>query len=163
MNDKILRIVNGFNFDLTLESTTLGEDCAHIIADEIANRSANSRGAENYWAENEEPYRSWKAKKYGVSKPNVRTGQMLNLQALLGEFVVTTDQVAMFYGTVEAPARSSASSYFDPKTDGAITDVEKAWYCSTSHNRPFYELDDNISTIIFEHIENTLAEYLQRQ
>lgn len=172
VNAWLKKVVAGFNFDLTVESESLGKDCANIIAEEIAVRSADGRGADGYWPENTNTpspqlgglgYRDWKQLKYGVGKPNIRTGQMISIESLLGTVTVTTDAVTMLYGTGDPPTRSAASSYFNPRTDGAITDIEKAYFCSVAYARPFYELDDDMASIVFRHIEETLAEYLQRQ
>lgn len=162
VNAWLLDVVDSFGFELALENETLGEDCAHIIAEEIAVRGGDSRGAEGYWLSNTEPYRTRKRAKYGVDKPNIRTGQMLSIESLLGQTTVTNDSVIMLYGTGQAPVRSYASNYFNANSDGAITDIEKAYFCSVAHARPFYELDDDIANKVFEHIEATLSEYLAR-
>ncbi len=154
-------IVHGFDFETVIEDKTLGEDLAGIIADGIAARSIDEeRGAEQSWDANESKYADWKEKKYNVRKPNIRTGQMLSIESLLGGTIVTTHEVQMLYGLGEAPTRSSASDYFDPKTDGSITDIEKAYFCSAS--RPFYELDDTIANAVFDRIGEALTQYLAR-
>jgi hypothetical protein len=154
-------IVHGFDFERVVEDKTLGEDLAGIIADGIAARSIDEeRGATVGWDANAPDYADWKEKKYNVRKPNVRTGQMLSIQSLLGMTTVSTHEVQMLYGLGEAPTRSSASDYFNPKTDGSITDIEKAYFCSAT--RPFYELDDTIANAVFDRIEQALTQYLAR-
>jgi len=153
-----------FGFHATIEGKSLGRDIAGLTADMIAARSIDRQaGASGAWPPNsDEPpgkgYRSWKQKKYNVDLANVRTGQMLSIESLLGTTIVDTNRVQMLYGTAQPPSRSSASSYFDPKTDGAITDIEKAFFCSDA--RPFYELDEEISTAVLERIAQCCEEYI---
>lgn len=163
VNAWLKQVVDGFTWTLTLEAHSLGEDCAHIIADGIAVRSANNEGAQGIWYANEPKYAEWKSAKYGVPNPapNRRTGQMLSLDSLLGTVTITTDRVTMQYGTGTTPTRSSASSYFDANTDGAVTDRQKAEW--NSDKRPFFELDDQISDAVFDFIEETIEDYLELQ
>ena len=160
VNTWVQQVITSFNFDLTLEATSMGENCAHLVADGIMARSAQGRGADGEWPPNREPYRSWKHRKYGVDMPNIRTGQMLSLESLLGTVSITTSEVGMEYGTATAPTRSSASSYFNPKTDGAVTDRQKAGF--NSDKRPFYELDAQIADEVFQFVSETLDEHLAR-
>ena len=154
-------VIDGFGFHLAVENTTMGEDCVGIIAEGIMDRSIDDEaGPDGPWSPNAEPYRSWKAKKYGVDKPNLRTGQMLSLQSLMGRVTVDARGATMEYGTGEAPTRSSASAYFNPKTDGSITDIEKAYFCSQT--RPFYAIDDAIAERVYERIGEALSEYLRQ-
>ena len=154
----------GFGFHATIEGKSLGRDVAGLTADMIAARSIDKEaGASGTWPQNADNppgkgYRSWKSRKYNVDKPNIRTGQMLSIESLLGATTVDTHSVQMLYGTGRPPGRSAASSYFDPKTDGATTDIEKAYFCSDI--RPFYELDEEISTAVFERIADCCQEYL---
>lgn len=161
---ELLEVVHSFGFDATIEGKTLGHDCAGIVADRIAARSIDREsGADGAWDPNSDHppgkgYRSWKARRYGVDKPNIRTGQMLSVESLLGQTTVTTHEVQMLYGTGRAPTGSATGQGFDPETDGAITDIEKAFFCSQS--RPFYQLDDEISDAVFARVEECCKQYL---
>lgn len=148
-----------FGFLATIEGKTLGDDIAAITADSIHARSVDREsGTDGQWPANAPKYAAWKARKYGVDRPNIRTGQMLSLQSLLGQTAVTTHQVQMMYGTGHPATRSATGMGFDPGRDD-LADVDKAYFCSTS--RPFYELDDEISDRVFDRIEKCLEDYLK--
>lgn len=154
-------LVDGFNFSTVLEDKTLGEDLAGIVAQGISDRSlVQQSGADSAWPDNAEPYKTWKAAKYGAYQPNVRTGQMLSIDSLLGGTVVSTHDVSMRYGTGQPPDRSITGGRFDEKTDGSITDIEKAYFCSQT--RPFYELDEKICDYVINRVTDAADEYFAR-
>jgi hypothetical protein len=110
----------------------LGESIAQAVAEGIRARTVD-RGLDatgNPLAENEEPYRSQKARKYGSSKPLVRTGHMLKVESLKGQVAVDSDSVTMTYGTGATD-----------EVGGSTDRDEGGW---NSEKRPFYALDDDI-------------------
>jgi hypothetical protein len=161
--DDVLRdlkaIALSFGFEATIEGKTLGDDIAGITADMIAARSIDTEsGADGQWPANAPKYAEWKAAKYGVDKPNFRTGQMLSIESLIGGTAVSTHDVQMQYGTGQPPTRSATGQGFNSATDGSVTDIEKAYFCSTT--RPFYMLDETIGDAVFARVEQCLDEYL---
>jgi hypothetical protein len=130
----------GFNFTRPGKDQSLGRDLAVVAAtgmiDQAVAQQSDPDGTP--YPENEPKYRAWKKKKYSVDQPNVRTGQMLSEQSMLGGTVVGPEQVEMKYGTGNAPT-SAATGAALSKQDEQITDVEKAFFCSKT--RPFYALD----------------------
>lgn len=154
-------LIDSFGFDATIEGKNLGQDCAGIVADGIAARSIDDEsGPDGQWKPNAPEYAKWKARKYGVGKPNIRTGQMLSHQSLIGQTVITTASVEMNYGTGQPPTSSATGQGYDQKRDGEITDIEKAFFCSTT--RPFYLLDDIIADRVLFRVDQCLQEYLVR-
>src|SRR5262249_31679475 len=124
------------------------------------------RGSTVSWPDNAPGYAQWKAKKYGVfDQPNIRTGQMLSQQSLIGRTQVEADQITMVYGTGMAANRSATGQGFDSRRDDA-TDVEKARFAHEGQSRrkvqrPFYELDETISQAVKEEIAEALQDYLE--
>jgi hypothetical protein len=148
--DDVKNLIDSFGFTTTVEGKTMGLDCAGIIADGIIARSIDEqRGADGPWDKLTAKYIAWKARKGLAQMISVRTGGMMRLEALLGSTVVTNETVQMLYGTGEPD-----------KLDPDITDIEKAFFFSK--RRPFYELDDTISDLVFARIEHLVEEYIRR-
>ena len=154
-------VVETFDFTLPGKDQSLGRDLAVTVASEIAQRSSAALGPDGVeWAPNAPKYARWKAAWYRISDfaPNDRTGQMLSFQSLLGRPRVTKDAVEMWYGTGEAPTRTRTGALLK-KTDLAVTDEEKAMYCSPK--RPFYALDEQIGDACLRVTADALAEILR--
>lgn len=157
--DDLRRLILSFGFDKTIEGRSIGQDCVGVVADGIAARSIDAQGSpDGSWPANEPKYKEWKRDKYGSDLVGVRTGQMLSIESLKGGSIITTHDVEMQYGTGLPPTRSYASAYFDPRTDGSISDIEKAFLFSK--RRPFYVLDDAIADGVLARLESAVAQYL---
>ena len=104
------------------------------------------------------PYRSKKGKKYGTTKTNFRTGQMISRASVLGTVIITKNSVEIRYGTGQPPT-SSVNGYIEER-DKQITDVEKAEYADEL-GRPFFELDDQICDHTFNIIGDGLGDHIR--
>lgn len=113
-------------------SGALGESVAQAVAEGIRERTVD-RGLDatgNPLEPNEAKYAEAKRKKFGSSRPLVRTGHMLKVESLKGDVVADGDSITMTYGT--------------GATDeiGGTTDRDEAGW--NSDERPFFALDDAI-------------------
>jgi hypothetical protein len=142
----------------------VGHDAAEAVADGIIERShEQQKGATVPWPENSDNppgqgYRSKKGKRYGTTKTNFRTGQMLSRASVLGTVVITKNTVEIRYGTGKPPT-SSVNGYIEER-DKQITDVEKAEYADEL-GRPFFELDETICDHIFDIIGDGLGDHIR--
>lgn len=137
------RVVDSFDFARPGVEGSLGRDLAVAAAEGMVERSIvdqTERTGSPFLA-NEPIYARWKAAKYDAHQPNVRTGQMLSLQSMLGDVDISPEDVALRYGTGQPPA-SAFSGVALSESDRSITDIEKAFFAS--EDRPFYGLDDSI-------------------
>lgn len=140
-------IVASYDFTLPGDDQSLGRDLAGVVATGIADRSAQGKAPNGSdWAENREPYKSRKAKRYSALLPNELTGQMLSLESLKGQTTIAADAVEMKYGTGEAATRARTGPA--DARDCVATDQQKAEWTTEGASgppRPFYELDNAIA------------------
>ena len=157
---EIDRLVQSFDFTIPGKDQSLGRDLAGVVAMGIRDRSVPGRKAPDgsTWDDNEPRYAAKKRAKYDADQPNVRTGQMLSLESLKGRTAISADDVTMEYGT-DTPAASALNGTTLTKGDTAVTDVEKAGYCS--ERRPFYGLDDTIGDAVRTAAAEALGDYLR--
>jgi hypothetical protein len=169
--------VRSFDFTRPGKDQSLGRDVVNVIirgqivgGDSFDTRSIlgrafyQRRGADTRWKENAPDYREWKGKKYGVyDMPNVRTGQMLSEISMRGRTEYGPTEIVMKYGTGDPPSSSASPNQYLSEQDQAITDVDKAYYATNSHDRPFYEIDDEIEEAVLEEVAEALAEYIQTE
>lgn len=150
-------IVAAVDFTRPGKDQSLGRDLAGIVAEEIHKRTVgNEQSADGSTLKANTPkYAAWKAKKYHVQQPLIRTGQLTSLQSLIGETTITADEVEMRYGVNEAPSRTSTGAALS-KSDAAITDRQKAEF--VSDERPFYALDERIADECAKFAAEWLAE-----
>lgn len=154
-------MIDSINFTLPGKDQSIGRDLAGVVAEGIADRSVpDARDPDGAsWAPNEEPYKSWKRKKYDADQPGILTGQMLSLESLKGETDVAPDQVTMKYGTGK-PAERARNGAARPKAANPATDREKARYFTDS-GRPFYALDAEIAAKCVEEAKDAITDYLK--
>ena len=154
-------IVETYDFTLPGVEGSLGRDLAAKAAEGIALRSNQGLDPDGAaWEENSAPYEKYKRKRYLMAdRPNIRTGQMLSAQSLLGSTEVTRDQVLMKYGLGRPPERAVTGVPL-AEADQTITDIEKAFFCSNA--RPFYALDgaicDELQQVAQDALDHHLAE-----
>ena len=183
----IREIVGTFDFLVDVGSGILAEDVRDLIAEMIRKRSINfKQGADVYWVDNERKYKEWKEKTYGVSNVGELTGQMLSLDSLKGNSIVTPDSITMYYG-IGQPAdrfknapiglatkkRKARKKRKRKASAPQPTDTEKGVYftegCEVDRRgrkqnrppRPFYELDPQIEEAVFELIDEHLSKLLE--
>lgn len=140
---------------------SLGRDLAGVVAQGIVDRSRPDAmdPSGGTWADNKEPYKSRKAKKYDAYQPGVLTGQMLSLTSMLGETTITSDQVEMRYG-INKPSTDSLNGQPPPKAANPPTDRQKAqWF--TEGGRAFYALDQTIADKVIEAAEEAVPNLLK--
>jgi hypothetical protein len=146
--------VNGFDFTRPGKDQNLGRDLANAEVDQIMVRAEQYRCGPDgdEWEGNSTKsspwlpggYKQWKEEIYGWDDmPNRRTGQMLSQTSLFGRTTIEPRLITMIYGVDAPPDRSaSPNGFFDPETDGKITDVEKAELAHKAGGnrpaRPFY-------------------------
>ncbi len=157
-------VVADFTFDLPGDRGTIGEDSAHAIADGIQERSyVDQRGASEPWPENSERYRTEKDEKYGTTKTNYRTQQMLLDESLTANLISIDEgkTFVMQYGTGTAPTTSPTGHISDQ--DKLVTDTVKAAYAH-EQGRPFFQLDKQIATErVMPVVSEGLGKYLQER
>jgi hypothetical protein len=165
--------VRSFDFTRPGKDKSLGRDIVgtiirgRTIGDPrclVARSAAERRGADTQWKANESKYAARKAKDYGVfDQPNYRTGQMLSQASLWGKTEFMSDEIIMRYGTGDPPSRSAAPTQYLSTEDQNITDIEKAYFATNVHDRPFYEIDDEIEEAVLEEMADALSEYIQTE
>lgn len=136
--------IDSFDFTRPGAEGSLGRDLAVAAAEGMIERGTVDHKAPDggAWAPNEPTYAKYKSKRYSAEQPNVRTGQMLSLQSMLGDVRVGPELVTIAYGTGQPPASSFNGAELT-EGDKAITDVEKAYFASRT--RRFYGLDEEIN------------------
>jgi hypothetical protein len=138
--DALLGRLTSWDFTRPGKEGSLGQDLAALAAENIQLRGADGKGpGGEAWPENEKRYRARKKAHYGVDKPNIRTGQMLSRESLLGDVEVSPELVRLKYGTGQPPSRTATGAPLQD-ADREITDIEKAFL--NSPERPFYGLDE---------------------
>ncbi len=157
--------IDGFNFLRVGHEQNLGRDVANRVVQGIYDRASDRRaGIGEPWDANEPKYAKWKEKYYGgVANPNVRTGQMLSHQSIMGRTKIEADQVTMIYGLGEPPVRAYFGTPTDKQLaqDKKVTDVQKAYFAHTGQSkhkikRPFYEVNDEDSRQVAETYQENL-------
>lgn len=139
---------------------TLGHDVAMAVVEAIQERAARQETPDGMrWPPNSLDYTAEKWEKYGWTRTNYRTGQMLSTESLYGRTTVTTEGVDMVYGTDEPPMNSSAPSGYMSPEDQEITDVEKAQYAH-EQGREFYGTNDQDAEKIKGLIEDAIARHI---
>ena len=159
---KIAGLIQSFNFTRKGEDKSLGHDMAVVVATGIQERSIPEMKAPDgdTWDPNEPKYAARKRAKYDADQPNVRTGQMLSLESLLGDVSVAPETVTMRYGTGDPPT-SAANGATLTEGDKSITDIEKAYFGSKT--RPFYALDSTIEGEAVKVAKAALADHLREK
>jgi hypothetical protein len=154
------QLVDSFNFQRPGKDQSLGRDIAGAIANGIRDRSVpDAMGPDgDKWDDNEESYAAEKRQKYDADQPNVRTGQMLSLQSLMGRTTVEPELVEMRYG-VDEPPSSAFNGTELTEGDKAVTDIQKAEWCSVT--RPFYALDEEIKAAARAEAGEALNDHLK--
>ena len=160
-NDAALDALCNWDFTVTGQDQALGRELAtHVVAQGIADRSMRSEAPDgSMWMANAPLYRAWKKSHYGFDQPNVRTGQMLSLESLVGDTTVGPELVEMRYGTGRPPVAAATLGAEMTQGDKDITDIEKAFFCSAE--RPFYGLDDEISEEARIHAQAALDKFAE--
>jgi len=167
-------LVKSFNWLRPGIDQSLGRDICNKVAEGIVSRATRfKKGANEVWqdnCENEPPrggYRGWKERKYGVTdQPNVRTGQMLSEQSMVGKRTkITEDLITMYYGNNDAPKTSYGGTSYISKQDKQTTDTEKAKWAHQGQSkyrikRPFYEMDDEIAAAVVKATQEALNEMI---
>ncbi len=132
-------IVEDWDFTSVGQDQSLGRDLATGQAEQMYDRGAAGVDPDHVdWLANEDRYRRYKKKHYGVVQPNIRTGQMLSRESLRGETTISADLVEMKYGTATPPTKTAVQGELTD-ADKSITDIEKAFFCSPT--RPFYAIN----------------------
>lgn len=155
-----------FGFETETGSGPLGLVAARLIAEDIASSAvdvqAEADGTE--FPDNEDRYARFKAEKYGRTGKSygLRTGQMLSVESLMGEVVVSTETVVMNYGTGKPPTTSKTG--YLTAADTSITDVEKAFYIRRS-GKPidFYQVGPFADEAVKEATADALERHLRRR
>lgn len=159
-----MEFIDSFNFERPGVEGSLGKDCAHAVAERIADLAATEqRTSDNEdFPDNEPRYADWKNRKYNTSKPafGIRTGQMLSIQSLLGDVEVEPGRVTMSYGTGQAPDRSGASDYIS-ESDKRTTDREKAGYISKRVE--FYKAGSEGRAAVVEVVKEALDKAIREE
>jgi len=164
--DWLRRLIESFNFSLPGKDQNLGRDLAHVLAGQIAERSAQlGRGADAAeWPPNPPVYAALKAEHYGWPdrKPNYRTGQMLSQESLFGRTTVQDQLVEVVYGTGVAASRTFSPldnrTPSEKKADESTTDLQKAEWATPK--RPFFDFDDVIEEAVIEEADKALNTYI---
>jgi hypothetical protein len=159
--DAIDELVDTFDFTLPGQDRSIGRDAAHSVGLGIQIRSTHEQIDANgaQFEPNERKYAEWKARsdRYDAHQPNVRTGQMLSLESLLGEVTVGKDLVEITYGK-DKPAEKSMTGYMT-KSDRETTDRDKAAYAH--EERPFWGLDKRIANGVAEDLTDHLDDHVE--
>lgn len=158
----IQAVVDGFDFELDVQGRSLGRDLAGVAAQAMIDRAvADGKDPDGVdYRPNEPKYRARKRRDYQVDQPNVRTGQMLSLTAMVGDTTITSDRVEMVYGTGEPPRTSLSGHITD--ADQAVTDRQKGEW-ATDADRRFYELGAEGDDAVRGRIDEALEAYLERE
>ena len=160
VSQRIASLIDSYNFTRKGGDKSLGHDMAVAVANRIRERSVpdalSPSGDE--WPANEPKYADRKRNKYDADQPNLRTGQMLSLESLLGKVTVTPEKILMQYGTGTAPSAAGNGTTLTTG-DSSITDIEKAYFCSKT--RPFYALDEEAKKAAAEIAAETFARLLE--
>jgi hypothetical protein len=154
--DQIEELVETFGFESAgVEGKSLADDAVHAVAESISEDCREGKAPDgSEWAPNKEPYRSWKAKKYGVHDPGYLTGQTLSIESLVGEVEVTNDRVTMTHGVGAVD-------------EDGVTDREKGIWLTEGDEkqgrepRPFYALNDDRSKAVVDVLSEGLGRHLR--
>lgn len=149
-------LVNTFGFESAgVTGKSLGDDAVAAVAESISEDAREGIDPDGQaWAPNKEPYKTRKAKKFGVHDPGYRTGETLSLKALTGEVTVTNDSVSMSHGT-------GAVDQF------GASDKDKGKWLSEgdpARNRPerkFYNLNDKRNEKVAEVMREGLGRHIE--
>lgn len=169
--------VDGFDFTRPGKDQSLGRDLAKTQVDRIMVRAEQGQcGPDGVrWARNSTKsspwlpggYKQWKEEQYGwPDEPNRRTNQMLSQTSLYGKTTIAPREIMMIYGTGDAPTDSkSPNGFFDEKTDGQVTDLQKAeWAHEDSGDkpgRPFYGVGEGDAEALIEVGQENLDGYIR--
>jgi hypothetical protein len=174
LNNYLTDFVDKFDFTRPGHSQSLARDVADVVVECIQERSSRGVGPDgDAWEANSGKstpwlpggYRQWKMENYGWDDPNYRTGQMLSKMSLGGNIQINPHDIVIAYGTNTPPTRGgSPNSFFDPETDGKVTDTQKAEWAHEDTGekpaRPFYGLGDGDDQAIVELCQENLNDYI---
>ncbi len=152
------QLVDTFQFDTPGKDQSLGRDLAGVVAEGIRDRSVpDAKAADgSTWPPNVPKWAARKRRKYSVDQPGILTGQMLSLEALIGEVRISGDVVELVYGTGSSASGEGAD---------APTDRQKAdWFSNGTDwapERPFFELDDEIAASAVATSADALGQHLK--
>ena len=154
-------VVRSVEFTRKGEEQSLGRDLVGIVAQEIADAaSAGTAPDGTSWSPNAPAYARYKAKRYSVGEhaPNIRTGQMLSLQSLVGQPLITADRIEMKYGLGVPPSRTATGVPLS-ESDRSISDVEKAFF--NNESRPFFFMTESIADACMEMVGKVVAQWIE--
>ncbi|MDE2101007.1 MAG: hypothetical protein KGL39_27420 [Patescibacteria group bacterium] len=145
-------LIASFGFQIAgVRGRSLADDMVHAVAEAISEdcrQGVAPDGSE--WADNKEPYKTWKAEKYGSYSPGYKTGATLSLRSLKGDVDVTNEEIKQTHGVG------------DVDEDGE-TDKNKGVYLTEGHNsspRPFYAFNEaraeKVATVAGEGLDHHL-------
>ena len=168
---------DGFDFTRPGVDQNLGRDMANVQVARMMDRSQKFEAPDgSYWLGNSdrpsiwmpEGYKAWKSFIYGWKgdSPNYKTGQMLSKTSMGGGTTITPQEVLIKYGTGLAPTKSySPSGFFNPDTDGVVTDVEKAeWaHMEGPHRpaRPFFGVGEGDPEALVDCAQDNMNDYIR--
>lgn len=154
--------VNTFDFELPGSGgQTLGRDLAVRVAHQIQERSNEGKDPEGRdWTPNERRYAAYKQARYAVDRPGELGGQMLSLQSLVGNPVITPDKIVMSYGLNVPPGRGQSRTGTELKPwESRATDRQKAeWF--EAGGREFYALNEADEEELLKLAEEALGRHL---
>lgn len=122
----INELVATFGFEIAgVVGKSLGEDIVHAVADAISEDCRQGTAPDgSQWADNKEPYKTWKADEFGVFDPGYLRGDTLSIQGLVGEVEVSDSAIVQRHGIGAVDET------------GAVDKDKGEWL--TNGGRPFY-------------------------